>query len=146
MRAVPATGPPFFFARRTLAVQQERWNIAPMVTLAFIPALLTSGALLLQSVPAPAQQSEPAERAVAQSSPPIDLTLRPRESGLVIMRCRIDESRRYSDCEVAGENPTGYGFADAARRIIGEMTLPAAPETVVIGSTVTFRMPFILEE
>lgn len=47
-----------------------------------------------------------------------DRAQRMEVSGRVTMRCRVTESGELTQCQIASETPAGYGFGDAALRLV----------------------------
>lgn len=98
-------------------------------------------------------QDHPGESPVPPPLSPPDLSLKPGEDGMAVLRCRVAEDRSFADCVILGENPEGQNFGPAAVRITqGDASeIPArrdrvrAPDRWAIGSVVQFRVPFHLE-
>lgn len=107
-------------------------------------AVLSAGAASAQEAPEPP---------IPPQASPQDLSLKRGEDGVAVVRCRVSEQRFYTGCVVLGENPEGENFGPAAIQIVeGESSTGIVlqnrvrpPDSVPIGATVQFRVPFHLE-
>lgn len=62
--------------------------------------------------------------------------------GMVVLNCTVATTGRLS-CSVASENPTNWGFGDAALRIAADHRMePATRDGVAVQGRYTMRVPF----
>jgi periplasmic protein TonB len=70
--------------------------------------------------------------------------LRETKSGAAVMRCGVTADGRQSDCTVIAEDPVGWGFGEAALRLVPlfKMRLPTKDGVPQVGGMINIPIGF----